>query len=60
MARSPLPYPFEGKDMADEVLIRARQRMEETISLPRHHIDKETVDRVFREVPELLSRLKNW
>ncbi|MFQ5826041.1 MAG: trimethylamine methyltransferase family protein [Dehalococcoidia bacterium] len=53
------PYPFEGKDMADEVLVRARQRMEEILSLPPRHIDKETVDRVFREVPGLLSRLKD-
>ncbi len=53
------PYPFEGGDMTDEVLIRARQGMDEILSLPPHHIDKDTVDRVFREVPGLLPRLKD-
>jgi trimethylamine--corrinoid protein Co-methyltransferase len=53
-------YPFEGKDMVDETLLRARQRMEEILSLPAHHIDKETTDKVFQQVPGLLTRLKNY
>ncbi len=53
------PYPFEGGDMTDEVLVRARQGMNEILSLPPHHIDEDTVERVFREVPGLLLRLKD-
>ena len=53
------PYPFEGKDMVDETLFRARQRLEEILSLPSSHIDGEVVDKVFQEVPGLLTRLKN-
>ena len=51
-------YPFEGKGVVDETILRARDRMEEIFSLPHHHIDKETVDRVFQEVPGLLTRLR--
>jgi hypothetical protein len=53
------PYPFEGEDMMDETLFRARERMEEILSLPPHHIDRGSVDRVFQEVPGLLTRLRN-
>jgi trimethylamine--corrinoid protein Co-methyltransferase len=54
-----LPYPFEGKDMVDETLFRAQNRMEEILSLPSPHIAKQIVDRVFQEVPGLLARLRN-
>lgn len=54
-----LPYPFEGKDMVDEALFRAQNRMDEILSLPPSHIDKQVVDRVFQEVPGLLTRLRN-
>jgi len=54
-----LPYPFEGKDMVDETLFRAQNRMEEILSLPSPHIAKQVVDRVFQEVPGLLARLRN-
>jgi len=53
------PYPFEGEGMADETLLRARRRMEEILSLPPSHIAGETVDKVFQEVPGLLTRLRN-
>jgi len=53
------PYPFEGKDMADETLLRARERMMEILSRPPKHIDMETIDEVFRQVPNLLTRLRN-
>jgi len=53
------PYPFEGKDMGDEALFRAQKRMEEILSLPPSHIAKPVVDRVFQEVPGLLTRLRN-
>jgi len=53
------PYPFEGKDTVDETLFRARQKLEEILSLPPSNIDGEVVDKVFQEVPGLLTRLKN-
>ncbi len=53
------PYPFEGKDMVDETLVLARERMEEILSFPPPHIAREVVDNVFREVPGLLARLRN-
>jgi len=52
------PYPFEGKDMVDETLILARERMEELLALPPHHIDSEIMEQVFHEIPGLLTRLK--
>lgn len=52
-------YPFECSDMMDETLIRARARMDEILSMPAPQIDRNTVDRVFQQVPGLLTRLKN-
>lgn len=52
-------YPFEGKGMVDETLMLARERMESILSLPCRHLDKETRDRVFKEIPGILTRLKN-
>jgi len=51
-------YPFESKDMVDETLLQARERMEEILSIPPTHIDKATRDKVFQQVPGLLTRLK--
>ena len=53
-------YPFTGGDMVDETLIGARERMEEILSLPPHHIDRATIDNVFQQIPGLLTRLKNY
>ncbi len=53
-------YPFEGKDMVDETLLRARERMEEVLSLPPRYIDRGTIDKVFQQVPGLLTRLKDY
>jgi trimethylamine--corrinoid protein Co-methyltransferase len=53
------PYPFEGKDMSGEALLRALERTNEILSLPPSHIEKRTVDLVFRQIPGLLARLKN-
>ncbi len=54
------PYPFESQDMVDKTMLRTRERMEEILSLPPHHIDRETIDRVFQEVPGLLVRLRDY
>ncbi|MFC2043857.1 trimethylamine methyltransferase family protein [Chloroflexota bacterium] len=51
------PYPFESKDMVDGTLLGARERMEELLLLPPRHIDKVTIDRVFQQVPGLLTKL---
>ena len=53
-------YPFESKDMVDETLLRARERMEEMMSLPPHHIDRATIDKVFQQVPGLLTGLRDY
>ncbi len=53
-------YPFESKGMLDETLLRARERTEEILLLPRSHIDKEITDKVFQKVPGLLTRLKDY
>ena len=53
------PYPFEGKEMVDETLLKAQERVEELLSLPPCHIDKGTTDMVFKQVPGLLTRLRN-
>jgi len=51
-------YPFESQGMNDETLIRAQQRMQELLALPPRHIARETIGRLFREIPGLLSRSK--
>ncbi len=52
-------YPFEGEDMVDETLFRAREKMEQILSLPSPHLASEVIDKVFLEVPGLLTRLRN-
>jgi trimethylamine--corrinoid protein Co-methyltransferase len=51
------PYPFESKDMGDAVLLKASQRMQELLTLPTKHLDKDTTNRIYAEVPGLLARL---
>jgi len=53
------PYPFEGQGLIDETLLQARVYTEKIFSLPPPHIDKSIVDKVFQQVPGLLTRLKN-
>jgi len=53
-------YPFEGKGMVDETLLRAREKMEEIMLQPPNHIDGATLDRVFQQVPGLLTRLREY
>jgi len=49
------PYPYEGD--GDEVFLRAQKRMEELLSRPVSHIERETAEKVFRDIPGLLPRL---
>ncbi|MBN1862891.1 MAG: trimethylamine methyltransferase family protein [Dehalococcoidales bacterium] len=53
------PYPFESKGMTDETLVLARQRLEKLLSLPAPHLGQDIIDRIFKEVPGLLPRLRN-
>ncbi len=52
-------YQFESRDMADETLFRAREKLNEILSLPPNHIEKEIVEKVFQQIPGLLKKLKN-
>ena len=45
--------------MADETLFRAREKLNEILSLPPNHIEKEIVEKVFQQIPGLLKKLKN-
>jgi len=51
------PYPFESKDISDEVLFKASQRMQELLSLPTKHLSKDNISRIYDEIPGLLPRL---
>jgi trimethylamine--corrinoid protein Co-methyltransferase len=51
------PYPFESKDISDEVLFKASQRMQELLSLPAKHLSKDNISRIYDEIPGLLPRL---
>jgi len=53
------PYQFESRDMADETLFRAQERLNEILSLPPNHIEKEIVEKVFEQIPGLLKKLKS-
>ncbi|MFC2071468.1 trimethylamine methyltransferase family protein [Chloroflexota bacterium] len=53
------PYQFESGDMADETLFRAQERLDEILSLPPNHIEKEIVEEVFQQIPGLLKKLRN-
>ncbi|MBW2561789.1 MAG: hypothetical protein JRE40_13170, partial [Deltaproteobacteria bacterium] len=54
------PYPFEGGGDTDEVFALAFDRMNGLLARPVKHIDEETTDRIFREIPGLLPRLNMY
>jgi trimethylamine--corrinoid protein Co-methyltransferase len=51
------PYPFEGDGETDDVFALAYERMNELLTKPVDHIDRETTSRIFNEIPGLLPRL---
>ena len=51
------PYAFEGEENTDNVFILANERMQELLAKPVEHIDEETTERVFNEIPGLLPAL---
>ena len=52
------PYPFESKGQVDETLLQAKERMDEILTLPHRHIEKEIVNKIYQEIPGLLTRLR--
>lgn len=52
------PYLFESKDHHDRVLENAVARLAEIEARPHVHLDESMVERIYREVPGLLSGLK--
>ena len=54
-----LPYQFRSKDMPDETLFRAQEKLDEILSLPPNHMEKQVVEQVFQQIPGLLTKLNN-
>lgn len=52
------PYHFESKDTQDRVIEKALERLAEIDAQPAPHLDKTTVDRIYEEVPGLLSKIR--
>jgi len=52
------PYPFESKGLADETLLRAKERLDKIMALPRRHIDEAIVAEIYQKVPGLLPGLR--
>jgi trimethylamine---corrinoid protein Co-methyltransferase len=51
------PYPFESRNGDDAVFELADRRLQELLARPVEHIDEETTQTLFREIPGLLPRL---
>ena len=52
------PYLFESKDHQDRVIEKALDRLAEIDAAAAPNLDKETVDRVYDEVPGILEKLR--
>ena len=52
-------YPFESRGLADETLLRAKERLDEIMALPPRRIDEVTIEKVYQQVPGLLARLRS-
>ncbi|MFC1954534.1 trimethylamine methyltransferase family protein [Chloroflexota bacterium] len=52
------PYRFRSKGMVDDTLLQAQERLDEILSLPPANIEQETIERVFQQIPGLLTKLK--
>ncbi len=50
-------YPFEGSENKDEALFLAQKKMNELLEKPVDHIDQKTTEKIFREIPGLMSSL---
>jgi trimethylamine--corrinoid protein Co-methyltransferase len=54
------PYRFAHSKAEDTVIAEAMGRLAEIEALPARHMDRETVERVYAEVPGLLPSLKQY
>ncbi len=52
------PYMFEARGGDDKVIENALEYMNQLESRPANHLDNNTVERIFKEVPGLLPELK--
>ena len=52
------PYRFESKDMEDKVLEKALDYLAELEAMPSPSLEEATVEQIFREIPGLLSGLR--
>lgn len=52
------PYQFESKDQQDRVLEYAIDRLSQLEARPPAHLDTSTVDRIFSEIPGIVSGLR--
>lgn len=52
------PYRFESKEFEDRVIENALEYMAELEARPARHLDRETVEQVYQEIPGLVSGLK--
>jgi trimethylamine--corrinoid protein Co-methyltransferase len=52
-------YPFKSKDNPDETLFRAQEKLDGILALPPNHIEQSVTEQVFKQIPGLLTKLKN-
>ena len=55
-----MPYPFESEGERDNVMELAYGKMQELLSEPVKYIDKETTEKIFKNVPGILPRLNPY
>jgi hypothetical protein len=55
-----MPYPFESEGDSDNVMELAYGKMQELLSEPVKYIDKETTEKIFKDVPGILPRLNPY
>ncbi|MFC2017999.1 trimethylamine methyltransferase family protein [Chloroflexota bacterium] len=55
-----MPYPFEGDGESDNVMALAYERMNQLLAQPVNHIDKETTEKIFSQIPGILPRLNAY
>lgn len=51
-------YPFEGGDQYDETMLRVKEKTEALLTEPAQHLPNEVRERIFKEIPGILERLK--
>ncbi len=54
------PYPFEGDRESDDAIKLAYDRLQQLLAQPENYIDRNTVAKVFDEIPGILPRLNPY